>query len=146
MEAHTFVGCLLLSNNTAELSAVPHAMADMIVWKHKRTQAGTAPRPHDSVGVIMVYDSQYTKDMCTTSKPPTQGRQIKNATAIATCRRLLQAATDRRFIVRWVKVKGHSGDEATMQRTNERRGRRTAEQRTNATSTASWHTCASMGS
>ena len=59
----------------------------------------------------MVYDSQYTKDMCTASKPPTQGRQIKNATAIATCRRLLQATADRRFIVRWVKVKGHSGDD-----------------------------------
>ena len=59
----------------------------------------------------MVYDSKYTKDQCTAAKAPVLARQIKNATAIATCRRLLQAATDRNVIVRWVKVKGHSGDE-----------------------------------
>ena len=32
-------------------------------------------------------------------------------TVIAVCRRLIQAVTDRRVVVRWVKVKGHSGHE-----------------------------------
>ena len=86
-------------------------MANLIVWRHRR--AGTAARLEDceDVGIIMVYDSQYTKDMCTAARPRTERRQVKNATVIATCRRLLQAATDRRFVVRWVKVKGHSGDD-----------------------------------
>ena len=36
---------------------------------------------------------------------------MKNATVIAVCRRLIQAVTDRRVAMRWVKVKGHSGHE-----------------------------------
>ena len=36
---------------------------------------------------------------------------MKNATVIAVCRRLIQAVTDRRVEMRWVKVKGHSGHE-----------------------------------
>ena len=59
----------------------------------------------------MVYDSQYTKDQCTAPTPPGRARHVKNATTIAVCRRLIQAATDRRAAVRWVKVKGHSGHE-----------------------------------
>ena len=35
----------------------------------------------------------------------------KNETAIAVCRRMVQAATDRNALIVWVKVKGHSGDE-----------------------------------
>ena len=57
----------------------------------------------------MVYDSQYTKDQCTAPAPPGRARQVKNATTIAVCRRLIQAATDRQTAIHWVKVKGHSG-------------------------------------
>ena len=34
-----------------------------------------------------------------------------NATVVKVCRRLVQATAERRFEIRWVKVKGHSGDE-----------------------------------
>ena len=52
------------------------------------------------------YDSQYTKDQCVSHKDP-----IKNATVIRVCRRLVQAAHEKQFLVQWVKVKGHSGEE-----------------------------------
>ena len=34
----------------------------------------------------------------------------KNGTTIRVCRRLLRAVADRRLLVSWVKVKGHSGE------------------------------------
>ena len=58
--------------------------------------------------VAMVYDSQYTKDACTAA--PHMPVPDKNGTAIRVCRRLLRAAADRRLMVSWVKVKGHSGE------------------------------------
>jgi ribonuclease HI len=61
------------------------------------------------LGVIMVYDSQYTKDACTA--PPHVPKPVKNRTAIVVCQRTLQAAADKRVLVRWVKVKGHSNEE-----------------------------------
>ena len=57
----------------------------------------------------MVYDSQYTRDACVA--PPHVPLPAKNRTAIAVCRRLLQAAADKRVLVQWVKVKGHSNEE-----------------------------------
>eukprot|EP01046_Picozoa_sp_COSAG06_P074551 COSAG06_NODE_22854_length_710_cov_1.527005_2_plen_109_part_01 len=54
-------------------------------------------------------------------RPPGSPRQLRNATAVAVCRRLIQAATDREIDIKWVKVKGHSGDEgndAADQRAN----------------------------
>ena len=54
----------------------------------------------------MVYDSQYTKDTCAAA--PHVPVPAKNGTTIRVCRRLLRAATDRRLMVSWVKVKGHS--------------------------------------
>ena len=111
-EADTFVGCIVLSNNTAELSAVPHAMADMISWRVANTEPlGLRLMPATRVGMIMVYDSQYTKDQCTAPRPPGRARWAKNATVIAVCRRLMQATTERGTDVRWVKVKGHSDHE-----------------------------------
>jgi ribonuclease HI len=59
----------------------------------------------------MLYDSQYTKDQCTMRRPPDAKRQLKNATVVAVCRRLIQAATEKSISIKWVKVKGHSGDE-----------------------------------
>ena len=72
---------------------------------------GLQLRPSDEVGVVMVYDSQYTKDQCTAPRPPGHARHARNATVIAVCRRLIQAVTDRNVIMHWVKVKGHSGHE-----------------------------------
>jgi ribonuclease HI len=51
----------------------------------------------------------YTKDACTT--PPHVPKPVKNRTAIVVCQRTLQAAADKRVLVRWVKVKGHSNEE-----------------------------------
>ena len=48
-------------------------------------------------------------------------RRVKNATVIAVCRRLMQAAMDRQVTLHWVKVKGHSGhagNDAADQRAN----------------------------
>jgi ribonuclease HI len=33
MDAYSYLGCVTLSNNTAELSAVPHAMAFVLNWR-----------------------------------------------------------------------------------------------------------------
>jgi ribonuclease HI len=62
----------------------------------------------EMAGLVMVYDSQYTKDRCT-ERASKHG--AKNATVISVCRRLVQAAAERQFHIEWVKVKGHSGDE-----------------------------------
>ena len=61
--------------------------------------------------MVMVYDSQYTCDACVTRRNRSKAREPKNETAIAVCRRMVQAATDRNALIVWVKVKGHSGDE-----------------------------------
>ena len=82
---------------------------------------GVQLRVAEKVGVVMVYDSQYTKDQCTAPRPPGRARRVKNATAIAVCRRLIQAAMDRMVLLRWVKVKGHSdhaGNDAADTRAN----------------------------
>ena len=108
--ADTFLGCLAMTNNTAELSAVPHIMAAILTWRTRNTAPnGLQLQQSDEIGVIMVYDSQYTKDQCTAPRPPGHARHVKNATVIAVCRRLVQAVTDRNVVTRWVKVKGHSG-------------------------------------
>ena len=108
----TFCGCIQRSNNTAELSAVPHVMVDVITWRRRNSGTrGVRLAASEPLGVIMVYDSQYTKDQCTMKRPPDSARQLKNATVVAVCRRLIQAATERTVHIKWVKVKGHSGDE-----------------------------------
>jgi ribonuclease HI len=116
----TFLGCLTLSNNTAELSAVPHIMAAVLTWRTRNIAPhGLQLRTSEEIGVLMVYDSQYTKDQCTAPRATGHARHMKNATAIAVCRRMIQAVTDRRVITRWVKVKGHSeheGNDAADQR------------------------------
>ena len=87
-------------------------MAAILTWRTRNTAPnGLRLQPSEEVGVIMVYDSQYTKDQCTAPRPLGRARHMKNATVIAVCRRLIQAVTDRRVAMRWVKVKGHSGHE-----------------------------------
>ena len=97
-------------------------MANMISWRVANTEPlGLRLTPAMQVGMIMVYDSQYTKDQCTALRPPGRARWARNATVIAVCRRLLQAAIERSTDVRWVKVKGHSdhvGNDAADTRAN----------------------------
>ena len=108
---NTFCGCIQLSNNTAELSAVPHVLTDAICWRRRNSgRRGVGLAAHEPLGMIMVYDSQYTKDQCTMRRPPDGARQLKNATVVAVCRRLIQAAVERTIDIKWVKVKGHSDD------------------------------------
>jgi ribonuclease HI len=106
-----YMGCVVESNNTAELSAVPHVMATMIDWRRQAAARRDEDRitVGEAVGLIMVYDSQYTKDHCTA--PTHVPAPATNATVVKVCRRLVQATAERRFEIRWVKVKGHSGDE-----------------------------------
>ena len=85
-------------------------------------EAGRAAGLHDEAGAIdaiedperpttlvLVYDSQYTRDMCDVGDgaPPSR----KNTTVVTLCRRLLQEAVDRGVKVIWVKVRGHSEEE-----------------------------------
>ena len=109
----TYVGCVTLSNNTAELSAVPHALVAVARWREgNRGRAGPAAlREAETLGVIMAYDSQYTKDRCTAQAQRSNARAPKNATVVAVCRRLVRAAKEAETDLHWVKVKGHSGDE-----------------------------------
>ena len=68
-------------------------------------------REAETLGVIMAYDSQYTKDQCIAQAQRSNARAPKNATVIAVCRRLIRAAEAAGTELHWVKVKGHSGDE-----------------------------------
>jgi ribonuclease HI len=89
-------------------------MIDYIQWRwrsNRRGVDGIEVRTTELVGMVMVYDSQYTCDACVTRRNRSKAREPKNETAIAVCRRMVQAATDRNALIVWVKVKGHSGDE-----------------------------------
>ena len=62
------------------------------MWRTRNTAPnGLQLQQSGEVGVIMVYDSQYTKDQCTAPRPPGHARHVKNVTVIAVCRRLVQA-------------------------------------------------------
>ena len=89
-DQQSFCGCIQLSNNTAELSAVPHVMTDVMNWRSRNMRSrGAKLAVGEPIGVIMLYDSQYTKDQCTMQRPPDAKRQLKNATVVAVCRRLI---------------------------------------------------------
>ena len=108
-DVDSYIGCLKKSNNTAELTAVPHAMTLLMKWKRGVGRTRWGMRSTGTLGVIMVYDSQYTKDVCTA--PEHVPVPCNNRTAIVVCRRLIEAARDRRVQISWVKVKGHSKEE-----------------------------------
>eukprot|EP01043_Picozoa_sp_COSAG02_P002940 COSAG02_NODE_69_length_42323_cov_23.507850_27_plen_139_part_00 len=92
-----------------ELSAVPHAMTLLMKWKRGVGRSRWGMRGTETLGAIMVYDSQYTKDTCTA--PEHVPVPCTNHTVIVVCRRLIKAARDRRVQISWVKVKGHSKEE-----------------------------------
>jgi ribonuclease HI len=103
--ATDFAGCLKHSNNTAELSAVPHAMADLLIWRKRMEQRGKLPR-RTVVDAVMVYDSEYTRQSTGAAVAALAPRH--NQTAVEVGRRLVHEARSSRIRVHWVKVKGHS--------------------------------------
>ena len=108
-DVDSYIGCLKKSNNTAELTAVPHAMTLLMKWKRGVGRTRWGMRSTGTLGVIMVYDSQYTKDVCTA--PEHVPVPCNNRTAIVVCRRLIAAARSRRVQIAWLKGKGHSKEE-----------------------------------
>ena len=62
---------------------------------------------------ILVYDSQYIKDMCT--KPAHAPPPQKNRSVITLVRQLLNDAKDMGIKIHWIKVRGHSGDRGNDQ-------------------------------
>ena len=119
-DSRYFCGCLHNSNNTAELSAVPHILTRVLRERRRiLTQAASIPTRVSSVHVqylrsraavpetlILAYDSEYTRQMCDVS--PDAPLPSSNATVISLCRRLLLEARDCGVHVCWVKVRGHS--------------------------------------
>ena len=53
-----FCGCIKRSNNTAELSAVPHILVDAITWKI-RAEASGKLAPGQWTILVLVYDAKY---------------------------------------------------------------------------------------
>ena len=112
---HDYVGCMAYTNNTGEMSAIPHVMAHVIdrvkeqrerqeaEWKAQKLM--TTRREYT---VILVYDSQYVRDMCDVAD--THPLPTTNRTVIAVARQMIKAAKLQGIRVRWVKVRGHSGD------------------------------------
>jgi hypothetical protein len=105
-----FSGCVDLSNNTGELSAIPQVLIRMMRWRRwRQNEADMARRGYEHLplgrptSLILVYDSKYTYDMCVSHKPARC-----NATVIGLCRRLLEDAELANIHVTWVKVRGHS--------------------------------------
>ena len=112
---HDYVGCTAYTNNTGEMSAIPHVMSHVInkVRKQREQQekewkAKKLMNMRREYTVILVYDSQYVRDMCDVADAhplPTTNRTV---TAVA--RQMIKAAKQQGIRVRWVKVRGHSGD------------------------------------
>ena len=61
-EAYTYIGCLVRSNNTAELSAVPHAVAHVLKWR--RTEGR---RQH---GLRIAHEVRYGGDVLLSRQVP----------------------------------------------------------------------------
>ena len=54
-EDNTFCGCIQLSNNIAELSAVPHVMTDAICWRRENSdRRGIRLAPHSLLIAVNV--------------------------------------------------------------------------------------------
>ena len=91
-----YCGCIVRSNNTAELSAVPHILVHCCTLR--RQQLGVARQAwFDGTAaawglppatLILAYDSAYTHEQCTGRLVPA----ATNTTVIAVCRRLLREA------------------------------------------------------
>ena len=77
-------------------------MAREMLWKERH------PREAHRAHLIMVYDSQLTRDACDVPESRRHIPPKTNETVIVLSRRLLQAITDGGSIVEWVKTRGHA--------------------------------------
>ena len=105
MSAPDFIGCINKTNNTGELSAVPHAIHRVYRWRqHNRRRLNL--RSTDWTHVIMVYDSECarTNSDATVTDPLPDA----NTTVVRMIRRLIAEMPNYRIRVHWVKVRGHS--------------------------------------
>ena len=103
--APDFIGCIDKTNNTGELSAVPHAIYRVYRWR-QHNRAGLNLRRKDWVHVIMVYDSECARvnsDAAVTDPLP-----HKNTTVTRMIRRLIAEMPKFHIRIHWVKVRGHS--------------------------------------
>ena len=116
----SFCGAIARSNNTAELSALPHILVRILI--RRRQRMAQASREHGCLNpaadfanptghipletVILAHDSQYVKDTCEVQAGTAPA--ATNTTLVSLCRRLLQEARDCGLKVVWVKVRGHS--------------------------------------
>ena len=103
------------TNNTGEMSAVPHVLAHVIgkvVRQRKEQEAEWASQrcmtPRREYTVILVYDSQYVREMCDVTDA--QPLPETNRTVVAVARHMIKVARLHGIRIRWVKVRGHSGD------------------------------------
>eukprot|EP01047_Picozoa_sp_COSAG01_P035565 COSAG01_NODE_2739_length_7159_cov_15.443343_3_plen_111_part_00 len=83
--APDFAGCVVKTNNTAEMTAVLHVMADVLIWR-KRMERASKLRRTDRVTLIMVYDSWYA--MTRSNAPVTRPTPATNQAITEVARRL----------------------------------------------------------
>ena len=100
-----FCGAIASTNNTGELSAIPHAIYRVMRWKRVNRRRLNL-RSHDRVHVIMVYDSEYAHHNATASIH--EDLPEKNTTMVRMVRRLMKEAATEGIQMHWVKVRGHS--------------------------------------
>eukprot|EP01052_Picozoa_sp_SAG31_P001877 SAG31_NODE_63_length_28659_cov_23.074685_12_plen_239_part_00 len=119
IEHEHFCGCLHASNNTAELSALPHILVRMLRRRAEQQRNALAlwPPIHDAdpdeeppplpiETVILAHDSTYVRTVC--DVPPLNPPPELNSTVVMLCRKLLAEAREQGLHIVWVKVRGHS--------------------------------------
>lgn len=108
MTREDFIGCIDRTNNTGELSAVPHAIYRVYRWRQKSKRQLNL-RPQDKIHVIMVYDSMCARINCEAKEAdPLPDR---NTTVVRMIRRLITEVSKYHIRIHWVKVRGHSNQE-----------------------------------
>ena len=104
----SFCGAIACSNNTAELSALPHILVHILNDIRRRQCMAQAAREHGCLGpavevanptehipletVILAHDSEYVKDTCEVQVGTAPA--ATNTTLVSLCRQLLQEACD----------------------------------------------------
>ena len=81
---------------------MPQILSHFLLWKERNPRA--AARAH----LIMVYDSQLTKDACSVPDSRRYVPPATNESVTMLSRRLLQAVTAGGSTVTWVKTRGHA--------------------------------------
>ena len=108
MSQNDFIGCIDKTNNTGELSAVPHAIYRVYRWRqHNKRRLNL--RHQDWTHVIMVYDSTCAR--VNSEAKETDPLPHRNTTVVKMIRRLITEVSKYRIRIHWVKVRGHSNQD-----------------------------------